>query len=89
MDNERLKIWLGFAFGFAVLLVLGFLGVRVALGKVEEASSYGLLPIITSLSTLAGGFATWMTTAIMRTSPKPNTPDEIPTAEVTSIDRTK
>jgi len=70
-DNERLKIILGFAFGFSVLFVLAFLGVRIALGKVEENTSYGLLPIVTSLSTLAGGFATWIT-AIMRANGKTN-----------------
>lgn len=46
-------------FGFILLLSLvALLGV-IALFKVHEDSSYGLLPLIATLSTLAGAFANW------------------------------
>lgn len=59
MTDERLKIWLGFSLGFAILLVLAALAMSIALGKVEEKTSYGLLGIISPLTTLAGTFAGW------------------------------
>ncbi len=46
-------------FGFLLLLILAVLTARVALGKVEEATSYGLMPLITCLATLSGAFANW------------------------------
>jgi hypothetical protein len=66
LELERLKLLLGFLFGFALLLILGFLCERVAFGKVEEATSYGLLPLIATLSTLSGGFAQWFLTVLGR-----------------------
>lgn len=46
-------------FGFMLLIILATLTARVALGHVEEATSYGLMPLITCLATLAGAFAQW------------------------------
>lgn len=46
-------------FGFALLVVLAVLAVIVALGRVEQSTSYGLAYVLGSLSTLAGGFAHW------------------------------
>ncbi len=46
-------------FGFSLLLVLACLATAIALGNVEEKTSYGLMPLLTTLSTLAGGFAQW------------------------------
>lgn len=46
-------------FGFLLLIILASLTARVALGRVEEATSYGLMPLITTLSTLSGAFAQW------------------------------
>ena len=51
----RLKM----AFGFVLLLVLSLLALVLAVGKVEESTSHGLMPIVTALATLAGGFAQW------------------------------
>lgn len=46
-------------FGFCLLLILAGLALAIAVGKVEEKTSYGLIPLLTTLSTLAGGFAQW------------------------------
>lgn len=46
-------------YGFLVLVILAVLAAIFAIGKVTEAESFGLMPIITSLATLAGGFSQW------------------------------
>lgn len=46
-------------FGFSLLLILAGLAVAIALGRVEEKTSYGLMPLLTALATLAGSFAQW------------------------------
>ncbi len=46
-------------FGFCLLTILAGLATAIALGKVEEITSYGLMPLLTTLSTLAGAFAQW------------------------------
>lgn len=52
---DRLKM----IFGMALLISLVSLATMLALGKIEEKTSYGLMPIITTLSTLAGLFGGW------------------------------
>lgn len=47
------------AFGFATLLVLAVLAMVIALGKVEESTSYGLPFVLGGLTTMAGGLAQW------------------------------
>jgi hypothetical protein len=47
------------AFGFALLVVIATLAAIIALGKVEEKSSFGLQIILGCLTTLSGGFAAW------------------------------
>jgi uncharacterized membrane-anchored protein len=51
----RMKI----IFGFLLLLSLIALAAVIALKSVTEAESYGLMPIVTALATLAGGFSNW------------------------------
>ncbi len=46
-------------FGFILLMILAGLAAMIALGHIEEKTSYGLMPLLTTLSTLAGGFAQW------------------------------
>jgi len=41
--------------GFSIVLILATLAGLIALGKVEEKTSYGLREIVTTLSLLAGG----------------------------------
>jgi len=46
-------------FGFLLLGIMAALAAAIALGHVEEKTSYGLMPLLTTLSTLAGGFGQW------------------------------
>lgn len=46
-------------FGYLVLVILAVLAALIALGRIEEKTSFGLMAIISSLSTLAGSFAQW------------------------------
>jgi len=59
MNAGKIKLVLGYTFGFCLLFILGWLSFHVALGKVEATTSYGLLPLITALATLSGAFANW------------------------------
>ena len=54
-NTEKLKM----LYGFLLLLMMGGLALAFGIGHVEEKTSYGLMPIVTALSTLAGGFTTW------------------------------
>lgn len=55
MNTDRLKM----VFGFCLLVMLSGLAAAIALGKVEEKTSYGLPQIITVIGVIAGGFANW------------------------------
>lgn len=59
MSDERFKFVCGHAIGAVV--VLGLLGVisRIALGTVQEATSYGLMPLVVGLSNLAILYGNW------------------------------
>ena len=46
-------------FGLALLIVLAALAAAIAIGKVEQQTSYGLNIVLGSLGTLAGAFAMW------------------------------
>ena len=50
--------WRGM-FGFCIVLVLSLLAALIALGKVEETTSHGLMPLVTALATLAGAWSQW------------------------------
>lgn len=54
-NNDTLRM----VFGFSLLVIMACLALAIALGRVEEKTSYGLMPLLTALSTLAGGFAQW------------------------------
>lgn len=62
-------------FGFSLLMILAGLALAIALGKVEEKTSYGLMPLLTALATLAGGFAQWAFSG-NKESGKPDKPEE-------------
>ena len=53
--NNRWKA----AFGFALLLVIAGLALAIAIGRVEEKTSFGLQIILGCLTTISGGFAAW------------------------------
>lgn len=46
-------------FGLALLVILAGLAAAIALGHVEEKTSYGLLPLLMGISNLATQFASW------------------------------
>ena len=46
-------------FGFMALVVLATLAAVIALGKVNQDSSYGLDYILGGLTMMTGGFANW------------------------------
>lgn len=47
------------SFGFLLLVILGTMGIMFGMAHVEANTSFGLMPVITTLSTLAGAFAGW------------------------------
>lgn len=46
-------------FGFLLLVILATLIIVIAVGKVEQQTSYGLEGVIGALATLAGAFGNW------------------------------
>lgn len=46
-------------FGFCLLVIIAGLALAIALGRVEEKTSYGLQEILGILATLGGVFAQW------------------------------
>lgn len=58
-DETRLRIILGFSFGFAVLGVYFTLAMSIGLGKVDKESSFGLDLVLQALGPLGGLFAGW------------------------------
>lgn len=55
MGRDTLRM----VFGFSLLLILAGLALAIAMGHVEEKTSYGLMPLLVGISTLAGQFAQW------------------------------
>ena len=66
--NDKWLPFLKVAFGFMELLVLAGLGLAIALGHVEQNTSFGLSfrDILGALSTLAGAFAQWAFTEVTK-----------------------
>ncbi len=46
-------------FGFCLLGILALLSVGIAFGRIEEATSFGLQPILNALTGLSGAWAVW------------------------------
>ena len=59
VTDERLKIILGYRFGYGVLLAVIIAIAVVAMGQVKAETSYGLLILLNALSFLGGGFVAW------------------------------
>lgn len=55
MQLDRLRM----IFGFLTLAILAALAGVIAIGHVEENSSFGLQYILGALSAMAGGFTQW------------------------------
>lgn len=56
-------------FGFCILFMDFMLGLAIALGHVEEKTSYGLKEVLAALGPLSGMFAQW---AFSSTGRKPD-----------------
>jgi len=48
-----------FILGSVIVLALLLLAIAIALGKVEEKTSYGLVPVVTILAKVALDFSEW------------------------------
>lgn len=59
VTDERLKIILGYRFGYGVLFGVIVAIAVVAIGQVKAETSYGLLILLNALSFLGGGFVAW------------------------------
>jgi hypothetical protein len=59
MSDDRLKIVPGYSFGFTVLVVYFALALAMALGKVQQDTSYGLDMVLTAMGPLGGLFCGW------------------------------
>lgn len=68
MSDDRLRLVLSFAFGFALLGSITCLALVLALCKVEETTSAGLKEILACLMTLAGVWANSVLGALKSTS---------------------
>ena len=72
-DNARM------IYGGCLLLILGFLAGRIALGDVQRDHSYGLDIVLNTIGILAGGFTQWAfgtPRAAKDDADKPGTPPE-------------
>ncbi len=59
ISDERLRILLAYAFGFSTLFVYGMLALAIAIGHIEEKTSYGLPIVLGALGPLGGAFVGW------------------------------
>jgi hypothetical protein len=55
----RLEFTLKMLFGFVLMMLVAAIALVIALGKVEEQTSYGLQDILGGLLVLCGSFAHW------------------------------
>jgi hypothetical protein len=58
-SDSRLKIIFGYGFGFTVLAVYFILAIAIAVGHVEEKTSYGLREVLMALGPIGGMFCGW------------------------------
>ena len=59
LSDERLRVLLAYAFGFTTLLVYFILAMTIAVGHIEEKTSYGLPIVLGALGPLGGAFVGW------------------------------
>jgi hypothetical protein len=59
MTDDRLKVVLAYAFGFCTLGAYFSLAVIIAIGKIEESTSFGLPIVLGALGPLGGAFVGW------------------------------
>lgn len=68
MTDQRLELILRWAFGFSILAIYGSLAFSIALGHVEEKTSFGLREVLVGLGPLIGGFGVWAFGAVTKRS---------------------
>ncbi len=79
MEHRRRSDGLRMIYGLVLILILAGLALAIAIGHVEERTSYGLMPILMAIAGLSGQFAQWAfgTREINREiAPPPKPPDE-------------
>jgi hypothetical protein len=59
IPDERLKVLLAYSFGFATLAAYFALAVIIAIGRIEESTSFGLPIVLGALGPLGGAFVGW------------------------------
>ena len=59
MPDDRLRVLLAYLFGFATLISYFTLAIIIAIGKIQENTSYGLPIVLGALGPLGGAFVGW------------------------------
>jgi hypothetical protein len=59
MSDQRLHLVFGHAAGFTALITLSYLGYHIALGAVEQKTSFGLDTIVGGLIFMLAQYAQW------------------------------
>lgn len=59
LSDDRLKILLSYLFGFSTLVAYFILALIIAVGRIEEKTSYGLPIVLGALGPLGGAFVGW------------------------------
>ena len=67
--------FLKYLYGFLLLLLISILAAVLALGHVEEKTSYGLKDIITGLLMISNAFAVWFAKDEKPASKEPEVPN--------------
>jgi hypothetical protein len=59
MPDERLRVLLAYLFGFGTLAAYFTLAVIIAVGHIQEQTSFGLPIVLGALGPLGGAFVGW------------------------------
>lgn len=59
ISDDRLKVLLAYAFGFCTLIAYFILALVIAIGHIEEKTSFGLPIVLGALGPLGGAFVGW------------------------------
>ena len=59
MTDDRMKVLLAYGFGFSTLVAYVTLALVIAIGHIEEKTSYGLPIVLGALGPLGGAFVGW------------------------------
>jgi hypothetical protein len=59
LSDERLQVVLAYGFGYITLLIYFILAMTIAIGHIEEKTSFGLTNVLSALGPIGGLFAGW------------------------------